>query len=162
MTETKKNAWHNVYGITPQEMKHAEEEALKRYGDIIDAPRPASPNRRKASINSRAAQFAPFAALTGFEGEIREEARYTESRHELNEDEKAELDASLHEIEQVMEEEPEVIVTIFEEDPTKPGGFYRNISKRVRKIDVIGEVIQFTDKTKADFADILQIRLVSR
>ena len=80
----------------------------------------------------------------------------------LSEDEKAELDASLHEIEQVMEEEPEVIVTVFEEDPTKPGGFYRNISKRVRKIDVIGEVIQFTDKTKADFADILQIRLVSR
>ncbi len=159
MSSHAKNAWHNVAGITPDEMIHAEEETMRRYGDIINATRPADPNRKHASINNRAAQFSPFAALTGYGQEIAEESRYTESRIDLNEDQKAELDAALHEVQKVIKDKPLVTLSVFESDPSKEGGFYNKITKRVKRIDPLEETIQFTDKSKVNFADILFLHL---
>lgn len=159
MSERPTNAWHNVYGITPHEMKDAEEESLRRYGDIIDCPRPLSNDRKKNPINSRAAQFAPFAALVGFGDEIDIESRYVEKRAELSKLEKEEMNAALQSIEDVIRLMPEVEYTVFEEDPQKAGGFYRKHIARVRRIDAQGECLILMDRTKVSFADIREIRL---
>ena len=61
------NAWHHVVGVGKEEIPEAEREAMERYGDIIDLPHPEPVNRSRMSREARAAQFAPFAALTGYE-----------------------------------------------------------------------------------------------
>ena len=86
MSEKPKNAWHNVYGVSSGELQNAGKETTERYGDILYAERPHS-GRKKNSARSRAAQFLPFAALTGFETEIETEGRYTEERVELSAEE---------------------------------------------------------------------------
>ena len=72
------NAWHEVRGVTSGELKKAQEEVREKYGDILREPRPISMKHRPMSPENRAAQFAPFAALTGYDSAIAETARYTE------------------------------------------------------------------------------------
>ena len=144
MSENPKNAWHSVYGITSEELQHAQEEVERRYGDILYAERPHSSGRRRASAGSRAAQFLPFAALTGFDSEIEKEGRYTERKRELSSEEIEELDGQLQLIRQKIKDMPQVRLEVFEEDPDKPGGFYRERTVRVRRIDS-GQGVLVTD-----------------
>ncbi len=79
-----KNAWHNVRGITSDEMKRAAVEALRKYGDIIDLPHPVSEKHPPLSMEAKAAQFSPFAALTGFEDAIGKTGKRNDIEMEFN------------------------------------------------------------------------------
>lgn len=126
LEESLKNSWHNVRGASIREMEEGEREALLRYGDIIDLPHHESRTRPHQSMALRAAQFAPFAALTGYGDAIRETARRTETRPELEEDKKEELDRKLAEL--LQSESRTALLTVFVPDEKKEGG---RIEKRV-------------------------------
>ena len=77
------NAWHHVRGISSDEMKKAAADAMERYGDLIDLPHPVSKTHPPLSAAQRAAQFSPFAALTGYEDAIRETAEEVSRKEDV-------------------------------------------------------------------------------
>lgn len=117
----------------------------KTYDDIIHLPHPASATRLRMPILDRAAQFAPFAALTGFEAAIRETARLTDMRVDLDEDVRAALSDRLQMIADRMEECPQVSITYFQPDERKAGGAYIVAVGTVKKIDEYERVVTMTD-----------------
>lgn len=106
-----------------------------KYDDIIDLPRPVSAKRARMSDYDRAAQFSPFAALTGYDGVIQETGRLTDSRIELGEDGKAMLDERLRFLRSRIDECPYVAVTCFRPDERKLGGAYVQTRGHLIKID---------------------------
>ena len=106
----------------------------KEYEDIIGLPHHVSTVHPQMSIYDRAAQFSPFAALTGHEAAIQETARLTEEQAELNEDKKEELNEKLQELIAHAEEHPTVTVTYFKPDDRKEGGKYETVTRTFRKI----------------------------
>ena len=114
------------------------------YDDIIQLERPRSKRHGKMPIMDRAAQFAPFAALTGHAAAIAETHRYVEWKRELSEDEKGYLDQQF----QMLMKEPAnttVHVVYFEPDPKKNGGYYKEKQGSIKKIDWNRKRIVFTD-----------------
>ena len=106
-----------------------------RYDDIIDLPHHVSSLRPQMPRAERAAQFSPFAALTGYEDAIGETARYTDARPELDESRKLALDARLQLLEERLGERPEITVLRFEPDECKPGGALRELSGPAVRLD---------------------------
>ena len=106
-----------------------------KYDDIINLPHYTSEKRQKMSIYDRAAQFSPFAALTGFDASVMEAARITERRIELSEDARSELDRTMTILEKIIDTEPLVTVTYFLPDNRKSGGEYRTVYSRLLRID---------------------------
>lgn len=106
-----------------------------KYDDIINLPHYTSEKRVKMSLYDRAAQFSPFAALTGYDASVMEAARLTERRVELSDDSRAELDRIQHLLENIIDTKPFVIVTYFLPDERKSGGKYRTIHSRLIRID---------------------------
>ena len=158
MSDHPKNAWHEVRGLQREEFARAEAEALRRYGDIIDLEHHITANHRRASENTRAAQFLPFAALTGYDAAIEEAARQTETKTELSEDEKNELDRLLAGI--ASAGRPcRIKITVFEQDSRKDGGSYVTLEKVFRRIDPIRGRIEFQDRTFCAVEDIAGIEL---
>ena len=117
----------------------------RSYDVIINLPRPVSPRRKRMPPLGRAAQFAPFAALTGFEEEIDETARLTDRCPELTEEDFLRLNGQLCDLMGCLHEQPEVALTVFEPDEKKPGGAYRSVTGAVRRIDETGQTIILTD-----------------
>lgn len=115
------------------------------YDDIIHLPRHVSPTRAHMPISDRAAQFAPFAALTGYDAAIKETARFTEVKAELDENAKAILDKKLRKVQEIVAERPEITVTYFRPDNAKAGGSYITVTGNVKKIDVYGQFLEMTD-----------------
>jgi len=115
------------------------------YADIFHLPHHKSPNRPHMSMHDRAAQFSPFAALTGFDGVIAETGRLTGRRIELSEAEKLLLDQKLTLIDDVIHDHhhPEITVTYFVPDALKQGGEYDEFTGKVRKIDPVQRTILF-------------------
>ena len=103
------------------------------YNDIINLPHPVSQKHPQMSLYDRAAQFSPFAALTGHEEAIRETARQTEAWVDLDEDRKEELNEKMQEIVEHLNEAPEVTLTYFKEDEKKEGGSYVTVTGRIKK-----------------------------
>lgn len=130
-----------------------------KYDDIIDLPYPLPglPTRPRMSIQDRAAQFAPFAALSGHGAAIRETARLTDQRIELEEDQLVVLNEQLQKIMDRVGEHPEVSVLYFKPDGKKDGGAYVTVTGKVKKIDEIERTIVFVDKTVIPIGDILDI-----
>jgi len=118
-----------------------------KYDDIIDMPHHVSPKRSKMSNYDRAAQFSPFAALTGYDGVIRETARLTDTKIELDEGGKALLDEKLRALLEIIEEQPRASFTCYQPDERKLGGAYVTLSGRVKKIDPITRSVILTDGT---------------
>lgn len=116
-----------------------------RYADIITRPHPVSNRRPHMSRINRAAQFAPFAALTGYEAAMMETARRTEERLTLTADAMALLDARLQVLIEHLSERPHVSVTCFVPDARKAGGAYETVSGCVRRIDEYEQLLLFTD-----------------
>ena len=114
------------------------------YEDIIHLSRPKS-RRAKMTPANRAAQFAPFAALTGYEASIRETGRLTQPRVELTEGEKAELNRRLCFLLAHLHEQPEITVTYFLPDARKEGGSYPRYTGRLKKIDPYRGCVCFAD-----------------
>lgn len=114
---------------------------MGKYDDILHLPHYQSPTRAHMSLYDRAAQFAPFAALTGHGDAIRETARLTESRIELTESEKAELDLRLQLLADHLPDRPEVTFTHFRADLRKEGGAYVKSTGVARKINTYARTI---------------------
>lgn len=115
------------------------------YEDIIDLPHPTSQKHPRMSLYDRAAQFSPFAALTGHDAAIRETARFTEEKIEQSEDMIRGLDRKLR----LLAEHPgaEATVTYFVPDEKKSGGAYVTHTGTVRKIDTYEHTLVMADKT---------------
>lgn len=116
-----------------------------KYDDIINLPHHVSPTRPRMSNYDRAVQFAPFAALTGYEEEIDETARLTDNEISLDDDRKYELDRRLQIIREYIKEQPYVEITYFQPDEYKSGGAYIDICGYVKKIDENEMAVVFTD-----------------
>lgn len=120
--------------------------AREIYADIIDLPHHRSDTRSHMSLYDRAAQFAPFAALTGYDEMIAEEGRLTDRQIELSETEIGMLDRRLRYIRELTErgEHPYVSFTYFQPDAYKAGGRYETAAGRVKAIDSLtGTVVLF-------------------
>ena len=117
----------------------------RHYDDIIDLPRHVSPRRAQMSLSGRAAQFAPFAALSGYDGAVQETARLTDRCVELDEESLAILNQQLTLLMSAITEQPEVTLTYFEPDEKKSGGAYHSVTGKVRRIDEAGREIILTD-----------------
>jgi len=127
------------------------------YEDIVNLPHRKSPTRKPMPISDRAAQFAPFAALTGHDAAIEETARRTEKRIELDEYEKEELNFRLMWIQQLIDTLPGVSITYFVPDSKKSGGEYVTVCGNVSKIKDFERVVVMTDGTEISIDDILMI-----
>lgn len=115
------------------------------YADIIHLPHHKASTRPHMSMYDRAAQFSPFAALTGFEGVIAETGRLTDCKIELSESEKILLDQKLTLIDDVIQDghHPEITVVFFVADLLKDGGEYQEYTGLVRKIEAVERMIVF-------------------
>lgn len=130
---------------------------IHRYDDIIDLPHHESKTRPRMSIINRAAQFSPFAALTGYDDAIEETARLTDERVELDEAERMILDEKLKIIKESLSSQPEVTITYFQPDIKKNGGAYISISGIVKKIDYYKRLVLMQDGTGIKIEDISNI-----
>mgnify|MGYP007130270477 FL=1 len=129
----------------------------ENYEDIINLPHHISKKHRPMPREARAAQFAPFAALTGYESDVNEAARYTGKRRELGEYETERLNRRINEIRDGIHCNTEVIITYFKPDEKKAGGEYLNIGGRVRKIDDYGRTLTLTSGALIPLDDISEI-----
>ena len=127
------------------------------YDDIINLPHHVSKTHPCMPSIDRAAQFAPFAALTNYEAAVKETARLTDKRAELSEYAKEALSMRLELIANQLHEGPKVSITYFEPDSKKAGGSYITASGRVKKIDDYRLLVIMTDDTKIPIKEIIEI-----
>lgn len=128
-----------------------------KYDDIIHLPHPVSKRHPQMPMMDRAAQFSPFAALTGHGEAIKETERLTRPRVELDENEKNLLNEKLREIQMNLSEKPRVKIVYYVQDEKKAGGTYVTFEGNVRKIDVYQKKMIFEDGTAVDMKDIVDI-----
>lgn len=127
------------------------------YEDIISLPHHVSTKRPPMSMQDRAAQFSPFAALTGYEDAIQETGRQTEGKIEVDEEALSSLNMKFQFLIDRMEDMPEVTLTYFKPDERKAGGVYVVVTGSVKKIDDFGRLIVMRNGTKIPMDDILSI-----
>lgn len=120
---------------------------MGNYDDIINLPHYRPKNHPHMPVADRAAQFAPFAALTGYDDAIGEAARLTDRRIELDENQLAELNFKLTELSASISEKPQITVTYFVPDKLKEGGRYVTITAGLKKADMQKGLLFFTDGT---------------
>ena len=130
---------------------------ISRYDDIINLPHPTSRKHPRMSLYDRAAQFSPFAALTGHEAAVKETARLTDERIILDEDAKMKLDAKLQLIKENIGAGIEVTFTYFVPDERKSGGEYISHTGIVKKIDEYEHTVIMKDRTIIPVSDIIEI-----
>ena len=130
-----------------------------KYDDIIDLPRPVCKRSSRMTNYDRAAQFSPFAALTGFEDTIEETGRLTDTRIELDEMEKLQLNDVLCEIAQNLSSQPEISATYFVYDPRKSGGAYVTAQGPVRKIEEHSGSLILTDGRTIPIREIILLHI---
>lgn len=129
---------------------------INPYFDILKTERHITSRAHMTNYN-RAAQFAPFAALSGYGEAINETARLTDRKIELDEDEKEKLDRKLSELVAVLHNRPAVRVTYFIPDPWKDGGKYVTVDRLLKKIDNINRKMIFTDGTEIEADNVFSI-----
>lgn len=130
---------------------------MNPYDDIINLPRHTSTSRPHMPAHDRAAQFSPFAALTGYGASIAETARLTDKRVELDEYSKADLNERLCMLQDRMDEQPEVFITYFQPDKKKSGGAYITATGRVKKINGYERTVVMPDDLKIPIDDIFAV-----
>ena len=129
---------------------------MNDYTDIIDLNRPPSKHVH-LGVESRAAQFAPFAALTGYDAEIRETARLTDKKIEVDDGLKDLLNSKLAYLNENIKERNEITITFFVKDKTKEGGSYETVNGIIKKIDPIEGIIKLENKDIILMQDVLSI-----
>ena len=127
------------------------------YADLLDVPRPTQHIRPPMPRQDRAAQFAPFAALTGHNAAIRETARVTQSQIQLTEDEKERLDYKQQLLQAHLAQHPAVTVTYFLPDGKKDGGEYRELVGKLRGINLHRRVLGLMDGTEIALDDMVEL-----
>ena len=130
---------------------------MKNYDDIIHLPHHESPTRPRMPRENRAAQFSPFAALTGNDAAIAETGRLTDARIELGDGAIAELDRKLRFLGELAPEHPEIMVTFFQPDEKKDGGAYVTATGAVKKIDDVQCSIVLMDGKHIAIGDVLEL-----
>lgn len=128
-----------------------------RYDDIINLPHHVSPTRSRMSRLNRAAQFSPFAALTGYGDAITEAARLTKYKVDLSEDDRAKINDKLNLIKSLLPDRPSIVIAFFRPDEKKAGGEYISLSGIVKKIRVYERELLMEDGTVIPFDDIMEI-----
>ena len=129
----------------------------KKYDDIINLPHPVSKKHPQMSIEARSAQFAPFASLTGYDEVIRETARLTNERINIDESVKTILDWKLQMIEEQITNQPLITFTYFVPDRKKRGGRYVTVTGNVEKIDEYKHMVILEDKTEIPITEMIEI-----
>ncbi|MBQ6687549.1 MAG: hypothetical protein IJN03_03395 [Bacilli bacterium] len=129
----------------------------KNYDDIINLPHYISKKHPQMSIEARSAQFAPFSALTGYDEAIKETARLTDKRIEIDDGLKVVLNNKLQYILENLKLKPEIILTYFVYDDKKIGGKYVEKIGIVKKIDMVEQYVMLIDKTKIPVLEIINI-----
>ena len=131
-----------------------------KYDDIIDLPRPVSQRCSRMTNYDRAAQFSPFAALTGFDAAIEETARLTDTRIELDEDGMAMLDETMSRLRELLPSQPEITATWFVNDERKAGGAYVTARGRAKRLDLSAAALMLTDGTVIPIPEIIHLQLM--
>ena len=131
--------------------------SIEDYRDIIDLPRPVSKKHPKMSDLNRAAQFAPFAALTGYEDLIDESARLTDGRVELDESKKDEIARRINALLQ-MENAPAAGIRYFVQDSKKSGGAYETVTGKVKKYDALARAVILDSDVAVFIDDIIDVK----
>ena len=124
---------------------------MKNYDDIINLPHHTSPTRKRMAMSDRAAQFAPFAALTGYEDVIAETARQTDIEDASSDESTAILDRKLRFLNDLSNEHPYVEVTYFVPDERKSGGRYETVYGYLKLVDSVESCIVLMNKRKIFF-----------
>lgn len=127
------------------------------YDDIIRLPHHISQNHPQMPLRDRAAQFAPFAALTGYEAALGETARLSVERRELDAQEAEELNRRLVALIARLSERPEVTIEYFVPDERKSGGAYVTVTGRVRNISVAERLLVMEDGTEIPMEDVVSV-----
>ncbi len=130
---------------------------MNQYEDIINLPHHVSPTRPQMPMSDRAAQFAPFAALTGYDAAIKETGRLTDEKIELDEEALTALDMKYQFLMDALDDAPEVTITYFQPDERKAGGKYVSAVGVVRKVDDFERRITMQDGAKIQMDDVLSI-----
>lgn len=129
----------------------------KNYDDILYLPHHVSDRHPHMSQHDRAAQFSPFAALTGHSAAIRETARLTEPEKEPGEDYADILDQKIRQLKHCSETSPQITVRYFQPDAQKAGGAYLTVSGRLRKIDDHHKLLLLEDQTEIPVSRIVEL-----
>ena len=130
-----------------------------KYDDIIHLPRHVSKTRPQMTAIDRAAQFSPFAALAGHDAAVKETARLTHERIEIDEYMKEALNYKLQIIEEGLEEYYEIEITYFQPDSKKDGGAYLTTIGTVKKIDKYEGIVLMVDGTEILIDQIIRIEV---
>lgn len=130
------------------------------YRDIIDLPHPISKKHPQMARIDRAAQFAPFAALTGHKEAVKESERQTEEKRMLSDGQKLMINEILQQIQDQRKHQPIIKLTYFEKDPIKEGGSYITVVKSAKRINEIEKQLILMDGTKIAITDIYQIEIL--
>ena len=128
-----------------------------KYDDILHMQRPVSTKHKPMPLEKRAAQFAPFAALTGYDALAGETARLTEGKAELSEDSKELLNQVLSQL-LLLDEHPPVSIEYFVEDKRKAGGAYHTVSGRIKRVDTVQGMVKLVDGTEIALANVRFVR----
>ena len=128
-----------------------------KYDKIMELPHHVSKTRPQMPMSDRAAQFAPFAALTGYDAAIKETRRLTDERIELDVEALSALDMKYQLLMEALDEAPEVTITYFQPDERKAGGKYVSAVGAVKKIDDFERRITMQDGAKIPMDDVLSI-----
>ena len=129
----------------------------RKYNEIMGLPHHVSKTRPQMPMSDRAAQFAPFAALTGYDAAIKETGRLTDKRIELDVEALSALDMKYQLLLEAHDEAPEVTITYFQPDERKAGGKYVSAVGAVKKIDDFERRITMRDGTRIPMDDVLSI-----
>ena len=127
------------------------------YDDIINLPHHVSKIRPQMSMLDRAAQFSPFAALTGYDAAIKETGRLTDEKIELDEDTKAALDMKQAYLTEMVDDQPKISVTYFLPDSRKSGGAYVTVTGNLKRFDEYERLLILTDGRKIPMDEIADI-----
>jgi len=128
-----------------------------KYDDIINMPHHISKKHPRMSLENRSAQFAPFAALTGYEDEVEETARITDKKIEITDEIKSTINMRLQIIQEKINTKPKVTIKYFIPDNKKEGGSYKTVTSNVLKIDQYKKLVVLKDNTKIFISDIINI-----
>ena len=128
-----------------------------KYDKIMGLPHHVSKTRPQMPMSDRAAQFAPFAALTGYDSAIKETGRLTDERIELDVEALSALDMKYQLLMEALDEAPEVTITYFQPDERKAGGKYVSAVGAVKKVDDFERRITMRDGTRIPMDDVLSI-----
>ena len=132
---------------------------MSNYDDIISLPHPTSQKHKRMSLRDRAAQFAPFSALTGYDDAVEETARVTDSQTSVSDDVILLLDSKLRHLAEHEKEHPTICVTFFLHDERKSGGEYVTKNGNLKRIDDYEKVLVLSDRTRIEFGNIINIEL---